>query len=231
MTRAHTELSAIVLDEQPLGAVLLQIAVLATRTIPGADQASITMIQKTRIHSVAFSGQLAPALDERQYPHPIGPCLDVARTGKAITINTAHSHRYPDLAALAQRDGIHHILSISLPGRHDVAGALNIYGYTAAAFDHTTIEATHTFAAHAAGIALNATLYAIALTEATQLRQALTSRASIDQAKGILMRDLSCTPDEAFAVLTAAASRNHRKLRDIAQNLITNTHDQLPAGH
>jgi AmiR/NasT family two-component response regulator len=56
------------------------------------------------------------------------------------------------------------------------------------------------------------------------MQQALKSRAVIDQAKGILMRDNRCTADEAFAMLTTQASnRSNRKLREIAQALVEGT--------
>ncbi len=57
---------------------------------------------------------------------------------------------------------------------------------------------------------------------ADDLRAALTSRATIDQAKGVLMAQLHCGPDEAFAHLVHLSSTSHVKLRDVAQELVEN---------
>ncbi len=47
------------------------------------------------------------------------------------------------------------------------------------------------------------------------------SRAQIEQAKGIIIRDHRCTAEEAFAILVDMSSRSNRKLRDIAASIIT----------
>src|SRR4051794_29713329 len=77
-TAAYAELAKIVLGEQPLGAVMHRIAVLAAQTIPGADDVSVTLIERGRARTVSFSGTLAAALDERQYEDGFGPCMDAA---------------------------------------------------------------------------------------------------------------------------------------------------------
>lgn len=48
----------------------------------------------------------------------------------------------------------------------------------------------------------------------------MASRASIEQAKGILMRERHCTADEAFAILKFPSSQSDRKLRDVAQSVL-----------
>ena len=49
-----------------------------------------------------------------------------------------------------------------------------------------------------------------------QLEMALTSRAAIEQAKGILMGTRRCTADEAFETLRAKSNSTNRKLREVA---------------
>jgi AmiR/NasT family two-component response regulator len=48
----------------------------------------------------------------------------------------------------------------------------------------------------------------------------MISRAGIEQAKGIIMRDRRCTADEAFLLLRNLSAVTNRKLRDVAQALI-----------
>jgi hypothetical protein len=54
-------------------------------------------------------------------------------------------------------------------------------------------------------------------TEVGQLRAAMASRASIEQAKGILMLLTSCSDQVAFDLLAHISSHTHRKVRDVAQ--------------
>jgi len=48
----------------------------------------------------------------------------------------------------------------------------------------------------------------------------MASRATFEQAKGIIMRDHGCSPDEAFDVLVRMSQKAHTKLRDIAQRVV-----------
>lgn len=48
----------------------------------------------------------------------------------------------------------------------------------------------------------------------------LQSMSVIEQAKGILMAESRCTPDEAFAMLRAASQRSNVKVRDLAQQIV-----------
>ncbi len=52
------------------------------------------------------------------------------------------------------------------------------------------------------------------------LHAALTSQPVIDQAKGILMAQHRCGPDEAFRLLAEASQRENRKLRDLAAAVV-----------
>ena len=219
---AYAELAKIVLNQQPLGAVLRRIAELAAKIIPGANDVSVTLIERNRARSVAFTGPLATALDERQYEDGFGPCMDAAVTGQLIQIeDTTQDEIYPEFSRQARRHGIRHTLSIGMPTQQDTTGALNIYGDgTAGPFDQAARDIAATFAGYAAIALLNAALYAGALDEVSQMHRAIASRASIEQAKGILMRDQHCTADEAFAILRERSSHTNRKLRDIAQSII-----------
>lgn len=56
--------------------------------------------------------------------------------------------------------------------------------------------------------------------ETEQLRKALTSRAVIDQAIGIVGAERRCAPDDAFHILVGISQRTNVKLRDVAAALV-----------
>lgn len=58
------------------------------------------------------------------------------------------------------------------------------------------------------------------LAEVRQLREALTSRASIDQAKGILMERQGVDPDEAFRTLVQLSNETNVRLAEVASALV-----------
>ena len=55
---------------------------------------------------------------------------------------------------------------------------------------------------------------------ADQMRQAMESRAVIEQAKGMLIGAHGCTPDQAFQMLSESSQRANRKLHDLATAMV-----------
>jgi hypothetical protein len=65
--------------------------------------------------------------------------------------------------------------------------------------------------------------------EVEQLRDGMTSRAVIERAKGMLMQAGSVTEAEAFELLTEMSHRRHRKLRDVAADVVAGAPGAQPA--
>jgi hypothetical protein len=64
--------------------------------------------------------------------------------------------------------------------------------------------------------------------EIAQLRTAMISRAVIEQAKGVLMLLTGCGDHVAFDLLTHISSHTHRKVRDIAQEVVDSATGRCP---
>ena len=218
---AFRELGRLPLGELLLGQVLTRVAELAKATIPGADEVSVTLIEGERARSVAFTGDLAVQLDERQYAKGFGPCMDAAQGGQTITIpDTSAEAGYADFAAVAHRAGVRSSLSVGMPVPQRTVGGLNIYSTSVDAFDAEAIELGRAFAEYAAVALLNAALIDSKDALARQLEQAMATRAVIEQAKGVLMGRLHCTPEEAFGHLSRQSQRTNRKLNTVAAELV-----------
>lgn len=65
--------------------------------------------------------------------------------------------------------------------------------------------------------------YANLVKEVSGLRRALATRPTIDQAKGIIMADRRCTPDEAFEVLKKLSMDTNVRLADVAAAIVYQT--------
>ena len=217
------------LGESDLQAVLGRVAELARQTLPGMAGASVTLVESDRAFTAAFSGQLALDLDETQYRDGFGPCLEIAQSAGTVTVpDMTAETRWPAFARQALAVGVRSSLSVALPLQEAVVGALNIYASQPAVFDQDTIEIARTFAGYAAAIA-NVRLYQSTATLAEDMRRAMETRAVIEQAKGILVAQEHCTPEQAFELLTRLSQTTHRKLRDCAANLVTSTAKDRPA--
>jgi GAF domain-containing protein len=220
-TEAFAELSRIKLSDTDLNGVLNKIADLAKRTIAGADEVSVTLVQGKKAHTAVFTGEMSVRMDESQYATGHGPCLDASASGETFSVpEMAVEHRWPDWAEIAADAGVNSSLSIGLPVQETVTGALNIYSAEPKAFDDDAVILAQTFAGYAAVALANAHLYATTAALAQQMQAAMESRSVIEQAKGIIMGDRRCTPDEAFQILTKLSQDTNRKLRDVAAALV-----------
>jgi AmiR/NasT family two-component response regulator len=63
-----------------------------------------------------------------------------------------------------------------------------------------------------------------------RLAARLDSQPIIEQAKGILIAQLGCTPDEAFGILRAASQRTNVRVRDLARDIVDRATSDQRAG-
>ncbi|MBQ1044209.1 MULTISPECIES: GAF and ANTAR domain-containing protein [unclassified Micromonospora] len=218
---ALAELTRIRLDEVALDDVLARVADLANRAVPGSVEVSVSLVQAGANRAIAYTSDLARRLDEWQYEHDDGPCLDASVSAVSISLpDLTDEPRWPAWAAQACEAGVRSSLSIGLPIQEAVTGALNVYGGTTHAFDKSSIELAEEFAAYAAVALANAHLYESTALLARQMQEAMRSRAVIEQAKGIIMGQRRCSADEAFTLLAKLSQDSNRKLREVAEALV-----------
>jgi len=219
--QAFLELGRLDLGQLPLGAVLERVASLAKETVPGADEVSVTLIEGEDARSVAFTGNLAVHLDERQYARGFGPCIHAALSGDAVYIDdTETDDRYPDFGAVAARAGMRSVLSVGMPVPQRVVAGLNFYAVTPAAFDPAAVDLARAFADYGAVALVNAALINSKTTLGTDPERNMSSRAVIEQAKGIIMTRTGCDAEEAFTELVRRSQRSSRKLNLVAADLV-----------
>ncbi len=221
---AFAELGRIRLGETDLDGVLHRVADLAGRTIPGAAHVSITLLRERGVATVARTGETAERLDDLQYERGDGPCLEASRDASTVLVpDTTADRRWDGWGPEAAAAGAGSALSLGLPIRDGLRGALNLYGTAPRAFDTDAVALAETFARYATIALANAHLYDTTADLARHMQAAMESRAVIEQAKGIIMGERRCGPDEAFALLTKASQDSNRKLRDVAAALVERT--------
>lgn len=229
-TDAFDELGRIDFRTTDVATALIRVADVALRSIPHADDVSITLVGPGGAHTAAFTGQPAIIVDEWQYQQGHGPCLAAAAANITVSVpDLAGDSRWPDWVDRALEAGVHSSVSIGLPLRASVSGALNVYAREPHAFDDDAIILAETFAGYAAVAMANAHLYDGPATLAGHTQAAMGRRAVIEQAKGMIMAERHCTADEAFAVLTKLAEYSHRELHDVAAGLTTGAAHPTPA--
>lgn len=172
---------------------------------------------------VAASTEDARTLELLQLQHAEGPCVDCHRTGRPVVESDLASavRRWPNFAPRALESGIVMVHAFPLRLRDDVLGALNVFGGSGEALDHSGARLVQALAdlATIAIVQERALVRAELLTE--QLQFALNSRVTIEQAKGAISRALGIPVDEAFEVLRSNARATNTKLTDLARAVVT----------
>lgn len=218
---ALSELAGLLLSTQSFEELLQGVAELSVQVVEGAATCGITLAQDGRVLTVGSADELAALLDEQQYEHEEGPCLQALDTAQVVhAVDLADEDRWQDYPLLAMSHGIRSILSTPLLVDEKPLGVLNLYGWTAYAFSDLDRQLAALLAGQAA-IAVTAALrHYDEVTLSEHLRTALSSRSVIDQALGVIMGRRHCTSDEAFAILRTISQRRNIKLRAVAADLV-----------
>jgi GAF domain-containing protein len=218
---ALTELAHLMVATPSMDRFLNDLARLATDVITPPASCGITLDQSNQPLTVASSDALAAHVDEIQYGHDRGPCLEAMRTRQiVIAVDLATEHRWGPYPANALSYGVHSSLSLPLTVNEDTRGALNLYAVTAHAFGPSEQQHAELFAGPASAALTGVThqVHQVQLSE--QLRAALSTRAVIDQALGILMGHHGCDSVTAFAILRESSQHQNRKLHDVAADMV-----------
>lgn len=206
--------------EEDFQVLLHQVCLQVTQAVPGVDEATVTLLRDGKAHTAATTSELVAELDRDQYRHG-GPCLDAARTGllERVAIEEAYE-RWPQFTRDAHAAEFDSYLSAPLVVNTEHAGAINCYGSQAQGFAELDARLLELYTTAAEAILRTYHRYLTAAEAAQQLRTALTSRAVIDQAKGILMAIREVSADEAFTLLVEQSQRENIKLRDLAERFV-----------
>jgi transcriptional regulator with GAF, ATPase, and Fis domain len=221
VTSALAALSEVLDEEEELAVVLHRVCQQAVHAIGEADLASVTLLGDGRPYVAAATGRHTDDIEHVQYQAQEGPCLEAAETRQVVRV-TVHEvgHRWPVFAESSAKAGVGSYLCAPLFIDAQHHGSLNLYHSETHGFNalDTALLELYTTAAEAA---LRATQrYLRARQHTDNLQQALTSRATIDQAKGIIMAAHRIPADSAFAKLVEQSQQQNIKLADLATKFI-----------
>ena len=158
-----------------------------------------------------------------------GPCLDAFRTGERVEHENlaAGSGRWPSFSQAALQAGFQSASALPLRWQEMALGALNLLSVTQTPMDEADITVARAFAdlATLSIVQHRATAEAQHLNE--QLANALTSRATIEQAKGVISERADVGMAEAFSRLLSYARNSNQRLTDVAEAAVNGTLDPV----
>jgi GAF domain-containing protein len=211
-----------------LATLLRRIAGLICEGLPGVDAASVTLGSPARPDMLVSSSVVAQAGDGLQHLADAGPLFDAYRDGEPVgTTDLAHDARWCSISRFHSTSRPRSCLATPLVVSGTTAGVLALYGNGVVEPDEAG-ERVGPYVATAETFVRDSRMVEASLLERDQLREALSSRAVIDQAKGMVMLMRRCDADEAFAFLVRMSGTSNRKVRDIARDLVDRAVDGFP---
>lgn len=228
-------LQDLVLDSPDVEDFLTHLARFASERLSGPDsrvRCGVTLLRPRKHGTVASSDQVARKLDELQYAHEDGPCMEATRTETLVYVSdVVGDMRWPEYFAHASKHNVRSILAVPVILDGEAAAALNLYAEAPDAFGPDRAAVAQQFAAEASQ-GLRLAVRIAHLTDTGQnLTTAMSSRTTIDLAAGIIMAQNKCSQEQAVSILKAAASARNKKLRDIATAVVASVSQQPSATH
>lgn len=225
VARALSALARLTLSQGPDARSLLSAATGIVRdAVDGADGVSLTVGPPEQPDVQAADSAFAQTVDGIELQHAQGPCVDAYRDGETVLSDDVTADaRWPAIHEAAQRAGLGAALAHPLQGTTGVAGVLNVYARRPGGLAPADVEPVRLLASAFAALLAGVDERRHLQEAGDQLRTALVSRASIDQAKGMVMGAHGGGPDEAFARLVAASRRRNIKLRELAEAVVDRT--------
>jgi GAF domain-containing protein len=225
LSAVFARLSGLLLSEETVSSALRLVTALAQDTLPGSVGAGVTLLDdKGRRTTAAASDEIVDRADILQYELDEGPCLTAWHDRTLVRIDDVTTEtRWPRWTQTVEPLGLRAVLSSPLIAGDSALGAIKVYSDQPGAYGQSAEHLLGMFAAQAAILVANVKSYQSANNLSDELRDALRSRDVIGTAKGILMARDGVDPDTAFAMLISVSQRENKKLRDVAEALVTAT--------
>ncbi len=210
------ELPSLLLSTEAVDKVVWQAATLAVHAIDDVDACGVTVLREGKPVSIMPGTAPYSELEQYQYEHSDGPLMQAMHQREVVVVPSMTSERQWDgYPALAAERGVAASLCLPLVVGDQVLGAITLY--SSHTHDFSLARRLAELVADLASTALSCMKTHSEQTKLNgQLQEALTSRAIIEQAKGMLMAQRGCSADEAFNVLRRSSQHRNIKLREVA---------------
>lgn len=204
----------------PSSAAVAALAQAAMHQVPDTRWVSVTMWRDQHLHTVAATAAAAQEIDALQRGLGQGPAAtDAQHPGVVLSPDVSQDPRWPVFGPrVHDRLGVASLLTYRVPlsGDPETMVGLSLYSEIDGAFDEQELWATAVMAAQCAG-AVSAQLHQ---QHRAQLSRALHTNREIGAAIGVLMSVQRITRWQAFHLLRQASQNSHRKLADLATEVV-----------
>jgi transcriptional regulator with GAF, ATPase, and Fis domain len=219
-------LSALV-DEHEVGDVLGRLVQDCARLYPADAVAVMVADAHGALELLSASSHRSQELELLQIQHSTGPCVDAIHENRLVTATGREDleARWGEVGTAISEAGYHSVRAIPMHWRGRALGGLNVFlaADTRPADDAETVGQMFADAA---------TLVVVQSTDvpadqvAARIHEAVSARATVEQAKGVLAYRHGVDMATAYELLTKAAEADSTALSETARRVVLQAHSR-----
>ncbi|WP_209323688.1 GAF and ANTAR domain-containing protein [Brevibacterium renqingii] len=225
LSTLFARMNSMLLDERTVDNAVVLLSEAAQAAIPRALGAGTTVLDPVgRPVSTGSTDAVVAEADEQQYTTGEGPCLSAWAEQKPMLIDDAESDdRWPRWSKAVSHLPIRSVLSVPLIHGEEAIGAIKVYSASAGAFGDETVRLLGLFEGPASALLAHVQSTDLPARLSDSLQSALTSRDTINMAKGVLMAEHALDADTAMTRLIGLAREGRQSLLACAQGIVAST--------
>jgi len=223
LSRAFVRLADTLVDDYDIIDVLDQLVGYCVELL-AADAAGLLLVDsRGTLRVVAASSEDANLMELLQLEADEGPCMECFGSGLPVSVTDLGdtTSRWPRfVAAVAQRGAFRSVHALPLRLRGETIGAMNLFHRQPGPLPEADLALGQALADVATIGILSERSIRRGEVLSEQLQTALTSRAIIEQAKGVLAQHGDLSMHAAFDRLRSYARNRNKRLSEVARQVV-----------
>jgi hypothetical protein len=189
-----------------------------------ADAAAVLVVDGSGgLELLSASSHRAEELELLQIQHAAGPCVDVIADNRRLEAHgDALVERWGEVGAAIRAAGFDQVQGYPLRWHGEAIGGLNVLAREATPVDDVVVgqlfaDVATLVVVHAGDVPADRVL--------AHVRNAISARAVIEQAKGVLTVELDLDPDLAYDLLVQRSRESGLGLTAVASRVVSQAHE------
>jgi GAF domain-containing protein len=204
--------------------VLTQLTSRSVELLEAAAAGILLADSDGQLRIIGASTEQVGLLELFQIQNDEGPCLDCYHTGAVVrSASLEETSPWPRFAVESVSAGLSSVCAVPLRLKDVILGCLNLFMSEPVGLSDAEIALAQALADVASIAIVQDQATRQAAVREGHLQHALTSRISIEQAKGMISEHAHVDMDEAFNRLRSYARNNNRGLTEVAESLVAGT--------
>lgn len=197
---------------------ILKLVVTVTAEVTGSKICSLMLLDEDKRELVVRATQSISEAYNKKPNLKLGEGISgkVAATGKPIAILNVIKEKNYKFRDIALREKLHSLLCVPMRLKGKIIGVINIYTSKPRHFTKNEIDVLTAVANQAAIVIENSKL----LIKTKVIQEELETRKVVERAKGVLMKEMKLSEEDAFRKIQKLSMDNRKSMRDVSEAIL-----------